>query len=151
MAKALHQSLVRKKFKEKLGPRLASTSDVEHTNHFDPPYNAESALHTMPRRVASPVPNVPLASTADRSSDAEVRHALRAVSDGTVKAIADEASLCKFYGLTRKEAALATILLKGKSVADAAAELRVSPRAARMYLKRIVMKADIDPRCGPVV
>ncbi|MFZ0772522.1 MAG: helix-turn-helix transcriptional regulator [Candidatus Sulfotelmatobacter sp.] len=48
--------------------------------------------------------------------------------------------LCRLYGLTRGEAALAVLLVQGKSIDDAAAELFISPHTARTHLKRIFMK-----------
>jgi DNA-binding CsgD family transcriptional regulator len=54
----------------------------------------------------------------------------------------DEKLLCKLYGLTRGEAALAAILVQGKSIEEAAAELFISPHTARTHLKRIFMKTD---------
>lgn len=50
--------------------------------------------------------------------------------------------LSKLYGLTRAEAALATTLIQGKSLDEAAEELFISPHTARTHLKRIFMKTD---------
>jgi DNA-binding CsgD family transcriptional regulator len=63
----------------------------------------------------------------------------------------DESLLRKLYGLTRGEAALATILLKGKSIEEAAAELFISPHTARTHLKRIFMKTDTHRQTELVV
>ena len=49
----------------------------------------------------------------------------------------DETVLCKLYGLTRAEAALAANLLQGKSIEEAAAELVISHHTARTHTKRI--------------
>jgi len=54
----------------------------------------------------------------------------------------DEKALISMYGLTRGEAMLATRLIQGKSVEEAAAELFISPHTARTHLKRIFMKTD---------
>lgn len=54
----------------------------------------------------------------------------------------DETVLCKLYGLTRAEAALAANLLQGKSIEEAAAELVISHHTARTHTKRIFMKTD---------
>lgn len=58
--------------------------------------------------------------------------------------LGDEAAIGKLYGLTRKEAELAAVILKGKSVDEAAAELAISPDLARNHLRRIFMKADMS-------
>jgi DNA-binding CsgD family transcriptional regulator len=63
----------------------------------------------------------------------------------------DESVLCKLYGLTRGEAALASILLRGKSIEEAAAELFISPHTARTHLKRIFMKTDTHRQTELVV
>ncbi len=63
----------------------------------------------------------------------------------------DEGILCKLYGLTRGEAALAAILLHGKSIEDAAADLFISPHTARTHLKRIFMKTDTHRQTELVV
>ncbi len=56
--------------------------------------------------------------------------------------VVDETALCKLYGLTHAEAALAAYLLQGKSIEEAAAELVISHHTARTHLKRIFMKTD---------
>ncbi len=63
----------------------------------------------------------------------------------------DEKLLCKLYGLTRGEAALAAILVQGKSIEEAAAELFISPHTARTHLKRIFMKTDTHRQTELVV
>jgi DNA-binding CsgD family transcriptional regulator len=60
-------------------------------------------------------------------------------------------ALCRLYGLTRGEAALAAILVRGKSVEDAADELFISPHTARTHLKRIFMKTDTHRQTELVV
>lgn len=55
----------------------------------------------------------------------------------------DEATMGELYGLTRKEAELAAVMLKGKSLKQAAAELAISPQLARNHLRRILMKTDM--------
>jgi DNA-binding CsgD family transcriptional regulator len=75
-------------------------------------------------------------------SDQENRAALLTVYDEENSVQVDEAVLRKLYGLTRGEAALATILLKGKSIDEAAEQLFISPHTARTHLKRIFMKTD---------
>jgi DNA-binding CsgD family transcriptional regulator len=83
--------------------------------------------------------------------DKENRAALVTVYDEESSAQVDESVLRKLYGLTRGEAALATILLKGKSIEDAAAELFISPHTARTHLKRIFMKTDTHRQTELVV
>ena len=59
--------------------------------------------------------------------------------------------LSKLYGLTRGEAALAAILVRGKSIEEAADELFISPHTARTHLKRIFMKTDTHRQTELVV
>jgi DNA-binding CsgD family transcriptional regulator len=81
----------------------------------------------------------------------EERAALVTVYDEESSTQVDETVLCKLYGLTRGEAVLASILLKGKSIDDAAAELFISPHTARTHLKRIFMKTDTHRQTELVV
>jgi DNA-binding CsgD family transcriptional regulator len=83
--------------------------------------------------------------------DKEDRAALVTVYDEENSVQVDESVLRKLYGLTRGEAALAVILLKGKSIEDAAAELFISPHTARTHLKRIFMKTDTHRQTELVV
>jgi DNA-binding CsgD family transcriptional regulator len=54
----------------------------------------------------------------------------------------DAGDLCRLYGFTRGEAALALHLVRGKTIDEAAAALFISPHTARTHLKRIFMKTD---------
>jgi DNA-binding CsgD family transcriptional regulator len=63
----------------------------------------------------------------------------------------DESVLSKLYGLTRGEAALAAILIQGKSIEEAAGQLFISPHTARTHLKRIFMKTDTHRQTELVV
>jgi DNA-binding CsgD family transcriptional regulator len=83
--------------------------------------------------------------------DKENRAALLTVCDEDTNLKVDESVLCKLYGLTRGEAALASILLRGKSIEEAAAELFISPHTARTHLKRIFMKTDTHRQTELVV
>jgi DNA-binding CsgD family transcriptional regulator len=79
------------------------------------------------------------------------RAALVILCDEDVRLEADELMLCKLYGLTRGEAALAGFLLRGKSIEDAAEQLFISPHTARTHLKRIFMKTDTHRQTELVV
>jgi len=81
----------------------------------------------------------------------ENRAALVTVYDEENSLQVDESVLIKLYGLTRGEAQLAAILLKGKSIEEAAAELFISPHTARTHLKRIFMKTDTHRQTELVV
>jgi DNA-binding CsgD family transcriptional regulator len=72
----------------------------------------------------------------------ENRTALLKLYDQDLGLQVDAGDLCRLYGLTRGEAALAVLLVQGKSIDDAAAELFISPHTARTHLKRIFMKTD---------
>lgn len=72
----------------------------------------------------------------------EQRTALLRLYDRDMGLVVDERALISLYGLTRGEAALATKLVQGKSIEDAAAELFISTHTARTHLKRIFMKTD---------
>jgi DNA-binding CsgD family transcriptional regulator len=99
---------------------------------------------TLPRKVArtSLIVRVLPGPELDCWPDKENRAALLTVYDEENSVQVDEAVLRKLYGLTRGEAALATVLLKGKSIDEAAEELFISPHTARTHLKRIFMKTD---------
>jgi DNA-binding CsgD family transcriptional regulator len=81
----------------------------------------------------------------------ENRAALLTVCDEDTNLEVDESVLCKLYGLTRGEAALASILIRGKSIEEAATELFISPHTARTHLKRIFMKTDTHRQTELVV
>lgn len=81
----------------------------------------------------------------------EHRTALMTMYDEDKGLHIDESVLCKLYGLTRGEAALAAILIQGKSIEEAAAELFISPHTARTHLKRIFMKTDTHRQTELVV
>jgi len=81
----------------------------------------------------------------------ENRTALVKMYDQDLGLEVDVADLCRLYGLTRGEAALAVHLVRGKSVEEAAAELFISPHTARTHLKRIFMKTDTHRQTELVV
>jgi DNA-binding CsgD family transcriptional regulator len=81
----------------------------------------------------------------------ENRAALLTLYDQDQSLQVDETVLCRLYGLTRGEAALAAYLLQGRSIEDAAAELFISPHTARTHLKRIFMKTDTHRQTELVV
>jgi DNA-binding CsgD family transcriptional regulator len=79
------------------------------------------------------------------------RAALMILCDQDMRLEVDESMLCKLYGLTRGEAALASYLLRGKSIEEAAEQLFISPHTARTHLKRIFMKTDTHRQTELVV
>lgn len=79
------------------------------------------------------------------------RTALLKIYDHDLGLIVDERALSCLYGLTRGEAALATRLLRGRSIEEASAELFISPHTARTHLKRIFMKTDTHRQTELVV
>jgi DNA-binding CsgD family transcriptional regulator len=79
------------------------------------------------------------------------RAALLTMYDEDIDVEVDETVLSKLYGLTRGEAALAAILIKGKSIEEAAEQLLISPHTARTHLKRIFMKTDTHRQSELVV
>jgi len=64
------------------------------------------------------------------------------VCDPSEEPLVAEASLTRLFGLTRAEAAFAALLIKGRTVEEAAAGLFISVHTARTHLKRILMKTD---------
>jgi DNA-binding CsgD family transcriptional regulator len=82
---------------------------------------------------------------------AENRTALLKLYDQDLGLEVDAGDLCRLYGLTRGEAALAVLLVRGKSIEDAAEELFISPHTARTHLKRIFMKTDTHRQTELVV
>jgi DNA-binding CsgD family transcriptional regulator len=81
----------------------------------------------------------------------ENRTALLKLYDQDLGLEVDAGDLCRLYGLTRGEAALAVHLVRGKSVEEAADELFISPHTARTHLKRIFMKTDTHRQTELVV
>lgn len=53
-----------------------------------------------------------------------------------------ELILRQLYGLTRTEARIVSLLVQGKTVEEAAAELQSSPNTARTHLKKVFFKTD---------
>jgi DNA-binding CsgD family transcriptional regulator len=82
---------------------------------------------------------------------AENRTALLKLYDQDLGLEVDAGDLCRLYGLTRGETTLAVLLVRGKSIDDAAAELFISPHTARTHLKRIFMKTDTHRQTELVV
>jgi DNA-binding CsgD family transcriptional regulator len=72
----------------------------------------------------------------------EQKTALLKLYDQDLGLVVDERALITLYGLTRSEAALATQLIQGQSIEDAATALFISAHTARTHLKRIFMKTD---------
>jgi len=81
----------------------------------------------------------------------ENRTALVKLYDQDLGLEVDAGDLCRLYGLTRGEAALAVLLVRGKSIEEAAQELFISPHTARTHLKRIFMKTDTHRQTELVV
>ncbi len=81
----------------------------------------------------------------------ENRAALVTMYDQDMGLEVDESVLTKLYGLTRGEAALASHLLRGNSIEEAAARLFISTHTARTHLKRIFMKTDTHRQTELVV
>ena len=68
--------------------------------------------------------------------------ALLTVQDPEQSFNAEAALLHSLYGLTRGEAALANLLVQGRSLEEAARLLFISGHTARTHLKRIFVKTD---------
>lgn len=81
----------------------------------------------------------------------EGRTALLKLYDQDLSLVVDERALSSLYGLTRGEAALAALLMRGKSIDEAAAQLFISNHTARTHLKRIFMKTDTHRQTELVV
>lgn len=79
------------------------------------------------------------------------RAALMMLYDQDMALEVNAEALSKLYGLTRGEAALAAVLVRGKSIEEAAEELFISPHTARTHLKRIFMKTDTHRQTELVV
>jgi DNA-binding CsgD family transcriptional regulator len=113
----------------------------------------EGSPITLPRKMAHcalivrvvPGPKLECCPGADK------RAALMILCDQDMRLEVDESMLCKLYGLTRGEAALASYLLRGKSIEEAAEQLFISPHTARTHLKRIFMKTDTHRQTELVV
>jgi DNA-binding CsgD family transcriptional regulator len=65
------------------------------------------------------------------------------ISDPEQTSAASQQTLMQLFGLTRAEAVLATLLTRGLSLQEAAAELQVSPHTARAQLRSIFAKTGV--------
>jgi DNA-binding CsgD family transcriptional regulator/PAS domain-containing protein len=65
------------------------------------------------------------------------------MSSGAEAAIADTVQLADLFQLTNREAALASLLARGLTLAEAADELGVTEQTARTYSKRIFLKTGV--------
>lgn len=65
------------------------------------------------------------------------------ISDPERASAASQQTLMQLFGLTRAEAALATLLTRGLSLQEAAEELTVSPHTARAQLRAIFAKTGV--------
>jgi DNA-binding CsgD family transcriptional regulator len=108
---------------------------------------------TVPRRLANTalIVRVVPGPGLDCWPGTENRAALMTLYDEDKGLEIDEQVLCKLYGLTRGEAALAAILMQGKSIEEASEALFISPHTARTHLKRIFMKTDTHRQTELVV
>jgi DNA-binding CsgD family transcriptional regulator len=73
---------------------------------------------------------------------ADARTALMTISDPALAPDAKEHDLTRLYGLTRGEAAIASLVIQGKSIEEAADALFISAHTARTHLKRIFLKTE---------
>ena len=97
------------------------------------------ATISVPRRTAAralavhiPVPRHP----------ATVHEVTVLVSDPTIQPALDPARLCRLYGLTRSESALAVMLAQGRTLEEAAELSFTSIHTVRTHLKRILLKTE---------
>lgn len=65
------------------------------------------------------------------------------ISDPEQSGAASQQALTQLFGLTRAEAALATLLTRGLALQEAAAELQISPHTARAQLRSIFSKTGV--------
>lgn len=73
---------------------------------------------------------------------AGTRTALMTISDPDRCLKVREKDLTRLYGLTRGEAALANLMIQGRTIEEAASDLFISAHTARTHLKRIFLKTD---------
>lgn len=64
------------------------------------------------------------------------------ISDRSRRVTTNDAILRDLYGLTRAEAAVTSMLVRGKSVEELSEELGISPLTARTHLKRVFSKTS---------
>jgi DNA-binding CsgD family transcriptional regulator len=95
------------------------------------------AIPRKPPRAPLTVLVAPLGGTADRGRAAAVKAVFVSSRERGMET-ADE--LRRLYDLTPSEAALASILVQGSSLKEAAAELGITDNTARTHLKRIFDK-----------
>lgn len=81
----------------------------------------------------------------------DARTALMTISDPAVGPETNERDLVRLYGLTRGEAAIAALVIQGKTIEEAADALFISAHTARTHLKRIFSKTDTHRQSELVV
>ena len=64
------------------------------------------------------------------------------ISDPEDRALPDADTLMRIHGLTRAESRVAVLLLAGKTIKEAAAELDISAATARQHLKSMFSKTQ---------
>jgi len=81
----------------------------------------------------------------------DARTALVTISDPVMAPAVSEPELIRLYGLTRGEAAVASQVIRGKSIEEAAEGLFISAHTARTHLKRIFLKTETHRQSELVV
>lgn len=115
------------------------------------PKESPFALERRSAKTSLIVRVVPGPGLASSIGSPEGRTALLMFYDQDAGLIVDERALSSLYGLTRGESALASRLVQGKSIEEAAQELFISTHTARTHLKRIFMKTDTHRQTELVV
>lgn len=75
-------------------------------------------------------------------NDGQRRAAVMLISDPEDRAVPDPEMLMRIHGLTRAESRVAVLLLAGKPIKEAAAELHISENTARQHLKSMFAKTQ---------
>jgi DNA-binding CsgD family transcriptional regulator len=81
----------------------------------------------------------------------DARTALMTISDPALGPETNERDLVRLYGLTRGEAAIAALVIQGKTIEEAADALFISAHTARTHLKRIFSKTETHRQSELVV
>jgi DNA-binding CsgD family transcriptional regulator len=81
----------------------------------------------------------------------DARTALMTISDPALGPETNEHDLVRLYGLTRGEAAIASLVIQGKTIEEAADALFISAHTARTHLKRIFSKTETHRQSELVV
>jgi DNA-binding CsgD family transcriptional regulator len=102
---------------------------------------APSAL-TVPRPSGKPLSIVAVPLDSDGPDDEARPASVVFLGDPELHAEPDPALLATLFGFTPAESKVASLVMQGKTVAEVAGRLRISPHTTRNHLKRLFSKTN---------